>query len=99
MIKGMDAKEYMKIYYRENKDKYSKKTGGMVKGMTRAEYDKKYKADNYQNFKVICECGCKVHRHYINKHMKTKKHIKLVEAKAAENDSEDICFMLRRLKI
>lgn len=41
------------------------------------EYHRNYYHDK-KHF-VLCECGCMIYRYKLNRHLKTKKHQKLVE--------------------
>ncbi len=52
--------EYNKQYYIENEEKI-----------------KDYKRNLYQKNKekIVCECGCKISKNYLNKHIKNKKHL------------------------
>ena len=45
------------------------------------EYNKKYHQANIEKTseKFICECGCEVMKRHKTPHLKTKKHIKLIE--------------------
>jgi len=66
-----------KAYYEENKAYYAKKC---------KEYYDKYKA--YKGQKLHCECGAVVRRDYMTKHLKTKKHFKLIQSKNGQNDEK-----------
>ena len=59
--------EYQQNYYEENKDKI-------------LEYNQKWCEENRDKFnkKVKCECGCKIIKQHLNKHILTPKHIKLM---------------------
>ncbi len=63
-IAGRTQKEYNEIYYENNKEKLA------VKNKT--NYDEKYKE------KITCECGCVINRGYISRHIKSQKHIDLL---------------------
>ena len=57
--------EYYKKYYDENKDKKN-------------EYGKIYL---YENNKIItCICGCNLIKNNLNRHLKTKRHLDLINA-------------------
>ena len=75
--------EYHKNYYHANKDKWTKYNRNPVSKEKRAEWNKKY---NQKAGKVKCTCGFEVHKNYVSRHIKTKKHIKLEEAKAIEGE-------------
>jgi hypothetical protein len=67
-------KEYMREYYKNNPEKYK-------------EYNDKYVQNNYQlwfernNRIITCECGRKVKRPYLAKHLKSDIHKRLLEKK------------------
>ena len=60
-------KKYNQNYYEENKDKI-------------LEQHQNYYEENKDKFnkKVKCECGCEIVKGYLNKHILTPKHIKLI---------------------
>tara|TARA_R110001606_G_scaffold140258_1_gene279016 strand:+ start:31 stop:549 length:519 start_codon:yes stop_codon:yes gene_type:complete len=66
--------EYRKVYYEENKD-------------NKLEYQKVYREEHKveisqkDKVKLVCECGCEIRKYDMNRHKKTKKHIKLMETK------------------
>ena len=73
-----ELSEYNKKYYQANKDKWANKDKAI-----RSEHNRKY----YNKVgKVVCACGCDVIKNYMSRHIKTKKHIKLEEAKATEGE-------------
>lgn len=65
-------REYMREYYKNNPEKYK-------------EYNDKYVQNNYQlwfernNRIITCECGRKVKRPYLPKHLKSNIHKRLLE--------------------
>ena len=61
--------EYLKQYYNDNKDKIF-------------EQQKQYYNENKEKIleKVICECGCEIVKHQLNRHKKTKKHQELMNS-------------------
>lgn len=75
-------------YYRhreqklEYQKKYNKERGDKIK-----DYNKDYYAKQREKIlekaktKVMCECGCEVQLFNMNCHKKTRKHLRLVEAK------------------
>lgn len=77
-------------YYRhreqklEYQKKYNKERGDKIK-----DYNKDYYAKQREKIlekaktKVMCECGCEVQLFNMNCHKKTRKHLRLVEAKVA----------------
>jgi len=72
-IDNRDKKlEYQKEYYLDNKDK-------------KKEYQKKYNEVNKKNIsekkrvKMTCECGSVVRKTDIQRHYKSKKHLKYIE--------------------
>ena len=87
-IEGRTKKEYrennkdkIKEYYENNKDKikevkkeYYEKNKDKVK-----EYYENNKDKIKIKIKINCDCGCEVAKCQLNRHMKTKKHIKLIE--------------------
>jgi predicted RNase H-like nuclease (RuvC/YqgF family) len=45
------------------------------------EYKVQELEDKKQKIKFICECGCEIDKCYLYKHIKTKKHLNLLENK------------------
>jgi hypothetical protein len=82
--------KFNEYYYRhreqklEYQKKYNKERGDKIK-----DYNKDYYAKQREKIlekartKVICECGCEVQLFNMNCHKKTRKHLRLVEAKVA----------------
>jgi len=62
--------DYQKNYYEENKDKLKE---------NRTNYYNKNKEKILE--KIKCECGCEVIKMGMNRHLKTKKHIRLIGKK------------------
>lgn len=68
--------EYQKKYNKEREDK--------IKDYNKDYYNKqREKILAKARTKVMCECGCEVQLFNMNCHKKTKKHLRLVEAKVA----------------
>jgi len=63
-----------KVYYEENKDNKLEKAK-IYRGEHKVEISEKAK------IKLVCECGCEIRKYDMNRHKKTKKHIKLMETK------------------
>ena len=68
------ACERSKKYYAENKV--------MIKERN------KEKISQRNREQIICECGCKTNKGHISRHQKSKKHLKLMEAK--QGDIKDV---------
>ena len=60
-------KQYNKQYYDDNK-------------VNIKEYNKEYRKE-YNKERIYCECGCSISKCNLPKHLKTQKHIKLMEQK------------------
>jgi hypothetical protein len=77
------SKEYCKDYYVNNKDKINNNAKEYYyENKTKVnDYQKKYREKNkhktYQ--RITCKCGCVVSKINLNVHMKSKKHIRLIE--------------------
>ncbi len=89
-----EIKEYKKEYsiehkehIKEKKKVYRQQNIEMIK-----ERDKKYRENNkeYINESIMCCCGCFVSRRTISRHTKSKKHLELMEAKNAQQDTVEI---------
>ena len=77
--------QYAKKYYLENREKILEeaktyKTENLEKVLAARERDRD-KNNARKQMRVKCECGCEVARNHLSEHRKTKKHIKLMEAK------------------
>jgi hypothetical protein len=78
--------ENQKQYYEKNQNKIleNQKQYNNDNKNKLLEYQKQYKNDNkekikaYQSEKIECECGCMIGRSHIARHIKTKKHIELI---------------------
>jgi len=77
-------------YYRhreqklEYQKKYNKERGDKIKDYNKDYYTKqREKILEKARTKVMCECGCEVQLFNMNCHKKTRKHLRLVEAKVA----------------
>jgi hypothetical protein len=74
--------EYHKLYYEINTDKIK-------------EHGKQYREKNAEKIKekkaqtFTCECGCSLTIVAKSRHIKTKKHLDLMEAKNAQQDTEE----------
>jgi len=81
--------EYNKKWYQDNKERILEQTKEYNKANVehKKEYDKKYREVNVEYYKerasqkVVCKCGCQVRKGDIAKHLKTKKHLDLVQNK------------------
>jgi hypothetical protein len=85
-----DRDKLNEYYYRhreqklEYQKKYNKERGEIIKDYNKDYYMKqREKILAKAKTKVMCECGCEVQLFNMNCHKKTKKHIRLVEAKVA----------------
>jgi hypothetical protein len=69
-----EIKEYKKKYREQNREELNKK---------QKEYyeENKEELNKKQNEKVKCECGCIVSYSHLSRHKKSKKHLKLLDAK------------------
>ena len=66
-------KEKIKKYYQENKERLKSSR----KKEDKTDYNREYYMKN--NVKVECQCGCKICKTSMRGHLKTKKHMKLME--------------------
>jgi len=79
----IDNKKQIKQYYLDNKDK--KKEYYLDNKDKKKEYQKKYNEVNKKNIsekkrvKMTCECGSVVRKTDIQRHYKSKKHLKYIE--------------------
>ena len=89
-IEGRTKKEYyennkdkIKEYYENNKDKikeFQKEWYETNKDKKKEYYEiNKNKIIEYKGVKKVCECGCSIRGGEMARHMKTKKHIKLMQ--------------------
>lgn len=85
-----DRDKLNEYYYRhreqklEYQKKYNKERGEIIKDYNKDYYNKqREKILAKAKTKVMCECGCEVQLFNVNCHKKTKKHLRLVEAKVA----------------
>jgi hypothetical protein len=85
-----DRDKLNEYYYRhreqklEYQKKYNKERGEIIKDYNKDYYMKqREKILAKAKTKVMCECGCEVQLFNMNCHKKTKKHLRLVEAKVA----------------
>jgi hypothetical protein len=64
-------KEYYAEYYKDNKEHLS--------AIHQQYYaDNKVEIDIKQKEKVKCECGCVTNKHHLSRHLKSKKHLNLM---------------------
>jgi len=77
------SKEYCKDYYVNNKDKLDNNAKEYYyENKTKVQdYQKKYREKNKHKIyqRITCKCGCVVSKINLNVHMKSKKHIRLIE--------------------
>lgn len=85
-----DRDKLNEYYYRhreqklEYQKKYNKERGDKIKDYNKDYYTKqREKILEKARTKVVCECGCEVQLFNMNCHKKTRKHLRLVEAKIA----------------
>ena len=84
---GLAGPEYKKQWYEQNKDKYTeyKKQWYEQNRDEHKEKNKQYKEQHRDEInetarqKVTCECGCVVNKSSLSVHLKTTKHILLME--------------------
>ena len=69
-------KNYQKKYQQQEKYKNERKE---YRDKNK-EYYKEYNKE-YGKIKITCECGCVIHKRHIKDHKRTKKHLKLLDAK------------------
>jgi len=75
--------KYNKEYHEKNKDRYKEK-------------GKEYREKNAEKIKekkqltFVCECGCSLTIEAKYRHIKTKKHLNIMEAKKAQQDTVEI---------
>ena len=88
--RDMDSDKVNEYYYRhreqklEYQKKYNKERGDKIKDYNKDYYTKqREKILEKARTKVVCECGCEVQLFNMNCHKKTRKHLRLVEAKVA----------------
>ena len=93
-IEGRTSKEYYednkehkaklhKQWYANNKEKVLEKVKNYVK-------QNKETLNLYRKSCIICECGVSVSYQHKSRHEKTKKHLDLMEAKNAHQNTEEI---------
>mgnify|MGYP003128030937 CR=1 FL=1 len=74
--------EKKKNYHKNNKDKfkqYREDNKDKIKQKDKKYYqNNKDKINEKQKEKITCECGCIVSRTNLNRHKKSKKHLKLI---------------------
>ena len=92
--------ERHKKYYEDNKDKIAKYYEDNKDKIS--ERHKKY----YEANKILCDCGCKVNRKYMNKHKNSNKHVKIVnnlkndiETYLKQSDEELLKYKLRAIQM
>jgi len=92
-------KEYNKKHKEQNKEYYKEQNKEHYKNYRKVnkekilEYHKNYREENRDKIneknkeKVKCDCGCLVNYSSLLKHKKTKKHLKIIECKTANNNN------------
>jgi post-segregation antitoxin (ccd killing protein) len=88
-INELSRKEYKKKYREENKEQISKKKKEYYEANKEEilKKEKEYYEANAEEIKekkrekITCECGCIVSYRHLSQHKKTKKHLKLLDAK------------------
>ena len=87
-------------WYEDNKDKIAKYYEDNKDKIS--ERHKKY----YEANKILCDCGCKVNRKYMNKHKNSNKHVKIVnnlkndiETYLKQSDEELLKYKLRAIQM
>jgi hypothetical protein len=79
MCKAFRTKEQEK----EQKKEWNKKDREINKEIYKQKDKERYKKNKEKILeKITCECGCIISSVYINDHLKTKKHINLINASA-----------------
>jgi hypothetical protein len=78
-----NIKENMKLYYETNKENiklyYQSNKETIKEKVNKYREINKQKIKLYRSGTYICECGCKILRHTKSSHIKTNKHLKLLE--------------------
>ena len=69
-----------KEYYEENKE-ICKERCKIQRQKPEVQEKEKIYRETVCKKPFICECGCEITRHSLSKHLKTKKHLKLMETK------------------
>ena len=76
------VKEQKKLYHENNRDKILEKHKKYYENNKKQliEYSITYRLNNRDKLKekITCECGCDVVKRNISRHMKSKKHIDLM---------------------
>ena len=88
LVAGRSVKESNKHHYETNKEKclkrakkYREKNKEAIKEKKKLYREKnKEKLKLKQSEKCICECGCEYTKQHKSRHIKTAKHIRLMEA-------------------
>ncbi len=87
-----ENKEYSKQYYEQNKEKiqeyfkeYSKQNKEKIqeyyKGYSKQYYEQnKEKIEEKYKINVVCDCGCTIQKGCLSKHLKSKKHAKILNS-------------------
>ena len=71
-------KEKFKKYYQENKERIKSRREKEDKKEDKTDYNREY-YQRVTKVMVECECGCKIVKSFVRGHLKTKKHMKLME--------------------
>ena len=66
-----DMEKYRKEYYKVNEEKYKER-----------RIRDKDKLKQYSTEIIECECGCKIKRGGLKKHINTEKHLRLINSKS-----------------
>ena len=78
-----ENKQQQKEYNKNNKNKkleHNKKNKDKIAQKTKEYYKiNKQEINNKQNKKKICECGCEINKGNLSRHLKSKKHINLMD--------------------
>jgi len=83
-----ELKEKKSKYYEEKKEEIKEKTNLYKKTHkeSRKQYQTNYEAE--RSYEVTCECGKKVRKIELNKHLKRKIHTTLLEKKNSSNNQD-----------
>ena len=75
-----DKKEYTKEHYnKEYHQEYREKNKERYKEQAKEYYEKNKEKRQQRNKETItCECGCVMRRYCLSRHLKTKKHLELI---------------------
>ena len=68
------VREQDKVYRQNNKEKIKEQT-------KQYRENNKERIKEYNKNKVVCECGCEINKSHISRHIKTQKHIDIMNVK------------------